>query len=324
MIARTFIKIGLNISFAVTGLHSSMIEDMELFFPRDNDPGESTILIDVNGALLIPDYFYFWNLETNFPTNIWGDCSWIAVTMYLSYLETCNKNGLIDSNYVVHSYDSVSSVAAFGESPGTVDGEPYNNSDGITNSFYKWFAPYYVNRGFNWPVLRYNSLYLTHFSDQAALLRAPFGSLSYTESVDYFINEYSLFMAGPGMFNYIVNELQTGRPVIANTTAHSFIIYGYIPNTHQFVVHNGWKNGHSHDIFDNDNPGGESSSVQYVISSNFYAHAHSYFYHNGNAVYCACGDDAWSVPYLHKHQWSIHYVKPKVRYYQCTVCGERN
>lgn len=271
---------------------------------------------------MIPDYYYFWNLETNFPTNHSGECTWVAVTIYLSYLETCIRNGLINSNFVVHSYGTSSNVSTYSESPGTIDGQAFNANDGITNSFYKWFVPYYVNQGFSWPILQYDPVYLFHYSDQASLLRTYFDGLSFTESVDYYVNEYCSLIPGTGMYNYIINELQSCRPVIANTSAHSFVIYGYVPNTHQFIVHNGWKNGHTHDVFDCDNLGGGSSGIQYVISASFYSHTHSYYYHCGNAVYCACGDDAWSVPYLHKHVWEIHYNGPHAWYYECSICGE--
>lgn len=296
-------------------------DQAEMVFSPHDGAGVCETMTDVNGLQMIPTYYYFWNLEANFPTNRYGDCTWIAVTMYLSYLATVARSDIISDPYYVPSYGSTSDYASFAESPGTIDGDP-TLYDGVINSFYKWFVSTYTNDGFSYPVLQYNPLYLLHYSLQATLLRAYFDDLSYSESADYFVIEYPAALPGESMYNHIVNELQSGRPVIANTPAHSFIIYGYVPNTHQFVIHNGWKNGHSHDVFDWDSfPENNSPGIQYVISAGFYVHTHNYCYYNGNAVYCSCGDDAWAVPYIHKHEMEIQYYGSHHWYWRCTICG---
>ncbi len=45
-----------------------------------------------NNCAFIPDYRYFWNLNDNFATNANGECTWIALEIFISYLEVV-KNG---------------------------------------------------------------------------------------------------------------------------------------------------------------------------------------------------------------------------------------
>ena len=303
---------------AFAAASSGMAVLSKTFSPHDG-AGPCATMVDVDGCEMIPNYYYFYNLETNFPYNVNGECTWVAATMYLSYLEVTGRSGTISSNYLVHSYGTSSNVGSFAESPGTWDNVSSQQYSGLSY-FYGWFVNEYSSSTLHYPSLAYNPDYFTHYSEQVTLIDSYLSDLGLEEFEDYFHSVYFSVLPGAGMYNYIINELQNGRPVLANTPEHSFVVYGYVPDTHQLIVHNGWKQGHTHDVFDCDNlPSGTTAGIQYASSFAYYLHTHSYLYHNGNYVYCSCGDEAWAIPYIHKHQMALHYGHPS--YFYCTICG---
>jgi len=275
-------------------------------------------MVDIGGYDMIPSYYYFWNLETNFHDNQIGECTWVAASIYLSYLETFNRSGIIGDNYIVQSYGNGLDLSQYEESPGTWDGISEKQYDSL-ECFYTWFVDSYSSDFYSYPILPYNPEFLTGYSRQEDLIINYLTDLGYVNDEEYYIPIASSVLNMNWVYDFIIDELRAGRPVIANTPQHSFIVYGYIPNSKKLIVHNGWKNGHTHDVFDVDNTSA-FDGIQLAFSLEFREHTHSYLYVDGLNAYCSCGDEVYTYPYYHKHNMALYY-NGKVSYFYCTICG---
>ena len=321
----SLLSLALTVSMSLTGVTAFCSwytkQFVSGFFPQSG-AGEYPTMVNENGNQMIPNYKYFWNLDLNFPINQNSECTWIAATIYLQYLQIVQHNGVVPSNYVLNSYESYSNPSSFQESPGTWDGlQSSLPTNVVVDNFYEDFVDDYSSSVYTYPSLAYWPEAFTHYSKQLGLIQTFLSDRGFVELQDYFVCEFYSVLPGDTMYWDIINELQSCRPVLANTPDHSFIIYGYVPNTRQLIIHNGWHSGHSHDVFDWDNlPNGASPGIQYATSISFYSHSHSYPYINGLSGYCFCGDEVYNYPYQHKHQMALYYHN-HTHYFYCTICG---
>ncbi len=151
-----------------------------------------------------------------------------------------------------------------------------------------------------------------------------------SSELDSFNTLYWCSAINPGyVFSTIVDQLHAGRAIIANTPQHSFIIYGYVPNTQTFVVHNGWHRddqtmlSHSHDYFDCSNKAlNESIQMCIIAEFNSVHHEHSYYYRAGDDSYCFCGDEVGVYPYIHHHYYNLANGPHHQTIFVCEICGK--
>lgn len=83
-----------------------------------------------------PTNRYFRNLRSNMPSNILGNCGYVALSMLMSYYDTVYNDAIINENYESHSnvsYDVYAADAINYESPGLWDNvngsSDYKNDD---------------------------------------------------------------------------------------------------------------------------------------------------------------------------------------------------
>jgi hypothetical protein len=318
-------KVLLILSLTIGCLYGqSAITDFEApmsFSPSysENDyPTGSPSMNSYDGGCFISDYSFFYNLQNNFPINTNGDCTWIALEMYLCYLEATQNPNIIESKYLISSTYSTDSTAYF-ESPGI-----WNQSDSkpfpSLQDFDKDFVDHYSGDRFHYPSLVYCPTGLFNASEQKDLLISYLEDKGFVENTDFYVPFVCSVLNMNYTYDFIIDELQACRPVIVNTPQHSFIAYGYIPNTMKLIVHNGWHSYHSHDIFDVSEHLSPSTGIQYAISVGFYQHEHSYLYLNDTNAYCSCGDCVYRYPYFHKHKMTIELNHGHAKAV-CSICG---
>lgn len=68
------------------------------------------LMKEVDGGYVIANYYYFWNLNSYYPTNSIGECSWVVATMYLTYLnafyyQTIFEEYIIRPIFLSHSHN---------------------------------------------------------------------------------------------------------------------------------------------------------------------------------------------------------------------------
>lgn len=278
------------------------------------------LMKEVDGGYVIANYYYFWNLNSYYPTNSIGECSWVAATMYLTYLNAFYSQ-TISEEYIIRPSSTSSDIETFTESPGIWDGTDIGQvSDGKSN-FYERFVNTYKSDIFTYPVLEYMPTFFGNYSRQADLIDQYLSDLNYVKGTDYTISEIYSTLDMTSVYNQIITFLQSGDPVIANTPNHSFIVYGYVPGTRKLIVHNGWRGNSTHMYFDVDN-NDSYPGIQYIIRPIFLSHSHNYLYVNSNTstAYCTCGDSVYTQPYYHKHLMTLTGTG-KHKKFVCSICN---
>ena len=104
--------------------------------------------------------------------------------------------------------------------------------------------------------------------------------------------------------NFIVSEIDAGRPVIAGFAGHARVIYGYDDN--RYYIHDGYV-GHVEVEFVHDGNGffyqsGDFAAISIQFESTAHVHSYNYFDDDVGNYYCACGT------YKHIHDYTDHYV----------------
>ncbi len=266
----------------------------------------------IDEGYVINNYYFFYNLQENYPTNSVGECTWVAATMYLSYMNTF-YSPTIKEEYIVRSIGTGTDFSSYAESPGVLDSY-------ASGSFYGDFVNKYKS-SFTYPVLQYMPTVFTSYSEQANLINQYLTDYGYVEKTDYTIFEDKSVLNISSVYNTIISLLQSGQPVIANTPKHSFVVYGYVPNTKKLLVHNGWKSSPTLMEF-NDDGSEQSPGIQYIVYVNFLSHIHNYLYvdSSNSTAYCSCGDDVYTYPYYHKHVMEIIRQGKKITF-RCSICG---
>lgn len=291
---------------------SDVSSDEKINAISDNSSDVLVMMTQIDEGYVIKNYYYFYNLQENYPTNSIGECGWVAATMYLLYLNTF-YSPTIKEDYNVRSEGSGTDFSSYTESPGVLDSHEFG-------SFYGDFVNKYKST-FTYPSLHYMPTVFTSYSEQANLINQYLTDYGYMEKTDYTIFEDKSVLNISSVYNTIISLLQSGQPVIANTPEHSFIVYGYVPNTKKLLVHNGWKSSSTLMEF-NDDGSEQAPGIQYIVCANFLSHTHNYLYVDSSCstAYCSCGDDVYTYPYYHKHVMEIVRQGKKITF-RCSICG---
>ncbi|MDE5714916.1 MAG: C10 family peptidase [Anaeroplasmataceae bacterium] len=178
-------------------------------------------------ASLIPNSFYFQNLNSYHGLNDSNICTIIATQIALGYYDTFQNDTIVDEEFDLLgvSYNNSRFVKDFTQSPGT--GTTWGNQgfrDYLVNLTTEVIGHSPANEG----------MYTT---EQIKLIRRYLND----KNIEYTLNT-SEGNWGDHITNrakkVIKNTIDAGRPVLTNGTGHSTIAYGYDDN--YVYVHTGW------------------------------------------------------------------------------------
>ncbi|MCQ2771992.1 MAG: hypothetical protein MJ238_01775 [Bacilli bacterium] len=310
------------------GLEEHNSYQLDTLSLSDDYPEPYPTMQSIGGRQLITNYLYFKNLTTNFTNNDNDSCTWVAVEIMLSYLNCTSTPDVIPPLYYIKS-DVSSSNLSNADSPGTlnVNGSNYTGEyDDSPVCFRKYLLDNYLRGSIEYPILQYFPFWPFIFSRQADLLEIYLEDRGFCDVDDFFVSPCYATVNMQTTFDFIISQLHSGRPVIANTPSHSFIVYGYVPGTHQLVCHYGWhQEGANEYIFDCDSISTSDSAypgIQLAISVGMNHHSHSYSYidHSHNEAYCFCGNNIGLTPYEHEHYYVLEAAGTNKKIWRCSIC----
>lgn len=180
-----------------------------------------------SNATLIPNSFYFQNLNSYHGLNDSDICTIIATQIALGYYDTFQNDTIVDEQFdlIGVSYNNSRFVKDFTQSPGT--GTTWGDQrfrDSLVNLTTEVIGHSPVNEG----------MYTT---EQIKLIRRYLND----KNIEYTLNT-SEGNWGDHISNrakkVIKDTIDAGRPVLTNGTGHSTIAYGYDDN--YVYVHTGW------------------------------------------------------------------------------------
>lgn len=271
--------------------------------PEDNMPW----LKRIDDAIVINDYYYFYNLKRNFGENASGICTYVGSQMFLQYLDFRWRDDIIDYGFEKRVVGNSTSIETFSESFGS-----YNEVD---NPDKPQFLNYLINFGgkigYSPKGLTFNPVF--NSSQICSFIEAYLDTKNIENDKDYRKICLSTYTGSYTVYDHIVRQIRSGFPLIVSTAEHTFIAYGYIPNTKKLLVHNGWFE-HSKDIFDY-----SSSQIYDVHTLYFTGHEHSYKYENSEKYFCSCGHEK-SKKCEHDVVPELTGYRPARKIYRCIKC----
>lgn len=180
-----------------------------------------------SNATLIPNSFYFQNLNSYHGLNDSDICTIIATQIALGYYDTFQNDTIVDEQFdlIGVSHNNSRFVKDFTQSPGTgTSGGAQRFRDSLVNLTTEVIGHSPVNEG----------MYTT---EQIKLIRRYLND----KNIEYTLNT-SEGNWGDHISNrakkVIKDTIDAGRPVLTNGTGHSTIAYGYDDN--YVYVHTGW------------------------------------------------------------------------------------
>ena len=260
---------------------------------------------------------YFSHLNDNFPINSHGTCSYVGISMLLSFFDsywddefiaedfeqttTFNSTITTNQNIDIPSFDT--------ESPGVIS-EDWNDVSGLSLSQYQNFVltneenylqSYLIKLGYD--------MFDRYCFDDAT---NPFGMTLYEQThltlyyLTYKRNLYNsqAFVTCANDYDqdaleeYIISRLQDGVPVMINALTsvgyHSVVAYDYDSSNGTIYVHTGWKDtsGNALTHVSLSQLGVTLSSIDSAISIDATSGNHGYhcpnYVSSTNLSYCSC------------------------------------
>ena len=229
----------------------------QLFVPENVNQGVDTLNLNNSLASL-----YFSNLRQNIPFNIFDSCGYVALSMYLSFLDSTYNDNIIPEH--LESKSSVVDITSQNlgtiykwyslehESPGVV---PENAS--IINNMN---LSTYLNASSSLKSTYFHSLLVDIFKSNS-LFSYSNNSLGLSPNalkvlISTYFNQYLGFSSGnytvtnannyPSLNQYVRSKIYQGIPVLVflenNNINHVGIAYDYDIYSLDIFVHTGWKN----------------------------------------------------------------------------------
>ena len=259
---------------------------------------------------------YFSNLRTNFGTNRFGTCAFVAMGMLLSFYDTYWDNSIVPSAYDVNS--SFQTVFPNGsiESPGSkncLSFENVNDADDYFDAFVPQNDGQYLDMKLITLATQYNiELHEDgHYQNQGGLNYSGMYSLfqCYLYSYMGFSTSDIGFVAEPGtgtgqaksdsVRDYAIDMVMEGTPVLlsvgtdlsATTGRHAVIAYDYDETNDLLYCHMGWGPKATHSTIESFGYTSYNSAFSLVVRTQ---HSHSYRYGLDTDELCAC---RFAAPY---------------------------
>ena len=248
-------------------------------------------------------YKYFNNLTTNFGNNETNSsCGYVALAMMLNFYDTTLNDNIVDEKYEVNAEYETNYFSV--PSPGTRYETDYNPVGEDVAGYMNYLRNNYINTSLHAKLALLGTNALTSNPSNLTTFRDTFGTTktkientieSYFDAlpnnISYEINEITYLEDNEAdIKNFIIEELELGRPVFAARGDHAIIIYGYTFSN--FTYHKGYLNM----CESNANwPNGveNEEKIYYALSLEITApHVCSYHYSdNVGYGHCLCGSD---------------------------------
>ena len=259
---------------------------------------------------------YFSNLRTNFGTNRFGTCAFVAMGMLLSFYDTYWDNSIVPSAYDVNS--SFQAVFPNGsiESPGSkscLSFEDVNDAD----DYFDAFVPQNDGQHLDMKLITLATQYSIelhedgYYQNQGGLNYSGMYSLfqHYLYSYMGFSTSDIGFVAEPGtgtgqaksdsVRDYAIDMVMEGTPVLlsvgtdlsATTGRHAVIAYDYDEANDLLYCHMGWGPKATHCTIESFGYTSYNSAFSLVVRTQ---HSHSYRYGLDTDRLCAC---RFAAPY---------------------------
>ncbi len=272
-------------------------------------------------------YEYFVNLGNHIGYNEkQATCGYVALAMLLCYYDTYYNPNIVSDSYTAYGNNSIS--------PGT-NIEPASNTTNIFD-YYDFLRNHKDTCLHSYLVLKGKGALLSNPQSVAANFQYEFGtsesiitSLANSYLGDLNISNYTInsiskpegldMDQAEEIHDFIISEINAGRPVFAGYNNHAQIIYGY--DDTKYYVHKGYV-GQEQSTYSHGRGLSYSTQDFAAISIHFESspHVHSYNYFDdgvGN-YYCACG----TYKPVHVHDYTDHYVYFSSNYHlSYCACG---
>lgn len=228
-----------------------------------NKPQQETPNVDPRNIqgndIYIKDFFspyYFSNLNNNFPYNIKGSCSYVSVSMLLSFYDTYWNDNFIPDKYESTSEVVENKVLNLTDSPGVKNEKDINIlKDNYSNTEVLSMAIDYHDTILQMDLLSLGIIKYDIYDSSSIYSCATLLSTMVDITYDYFLKSTSLTnndiniiydsSNSNQMRNTIVNKVKQGIPVVVSASnykgTHAFIVYDYDEQNDELYGHFGWQ-----------------------------------------------------------------------------------
>ena len=308
--------------FEITSSYFPTRLNQKSFNASMNDQSVQTLfdnLVDDQSDIVLNNYstIYFSHLNDNFPINSHGTCSYVGISMLLSFFDSYWDDEFIDESFEQTAFFQSTitttqnlDIPAFNtESPGIVS-EDWDDVEDLTLSQYQSFILINQNKYLQSHLIKlgHDMFGEYHFDDS----NNPYGLTQYDQTqltTYYLMYERSLYNSRSfvtsidnydqdSLEEYIVSRLLDGIPVMINALTnvgnHSMIAYDYDSYSGTIYVHTGWKdtNGKALSHVALDQLGVTLTSIDSAVSIDPTSIEHGYdssnYVSSSNSSYCSC------------------------------------
>lgn len=260
---------------------------------------------------------YFSHLNDNFPINSHGTCSYVGISMLLSFFDSYWDDEFIATDFeqtttfssTITTNQNIDIPSFDTESPGVIS-EDWDDVSGLSLSQYQNFVltneenylqSYLIKLGYD--------MFDRYCFDDAT---NPYGMTLYeqTHLTLYYLTykrnlcnsqafvTYATDYDQDALEEYIISRLQDGVPVMINTLTsvgyHSVVAYDYDSSNGTIYVHTGWKDtsGNALTHVSLSQLGVTLSSIESAVSIDIAGGSHGYhcpnYVSSTNLSYCSC------------------------------------
>ena len=314
----------------------------EIFYNTQYQTDYSSIAFDTTYASL-----YFSNLKQNIPFNFFNSCGYVALSMYLSFMDTSYNDNVIDEKFSCDSSIVEKEIGIYSnsyewyflehESPGVIE-EDFGMFQNLSLRNFMSNLDFYSNRFFQ-PFLinlfKNNPLFMCDYvSESLGLSYNGLKSLLSLYLFDHIGFSHSMFSINEGkystnIYQFVREQINIGIPVIVflenDMMSHIAIAYDFDQFTGEIFVHSGWKNENNKvinrlPIYEMDFTITNALSVTPTVSD----HCHIYHYidsNSSNFCYCKFATPSFvsvnnlyvdTTPYI---SWENYYIHPSLNIY---------
>lgn len=220
--------------------------------------------------VFITDYYesvYFANLRENIGNNRFGSCSYVALSMLLSFYDSYWSDLFIPETYDVEPTSGFTTLSSadfalpsfYAESPG-ISFEPTGDIGSLSLDDYLSYVAANSDLYFQCKLISLSQTYLgsAKFEDNINPLGMTLRDIS--DFLAYYLYEYRNFTTSQIAIDscndrsivrsYTINKIQSGVPVILRSESsslggHAFIAYDYDEKLDEIYVHTGWRDENS-------------------------------------------------------------------------------
>ena len=259
---------------------------------------------------------YFSNLRQNIPFNMYNSCGYVALSMYLSFLDTTYNDNIIPEHLeskssqieIVQQNNGPSDdwYSLDHQSPGVVT-EDLSIVNNMNLNTYLNLSSSLKNTYFHSllvDIFKTNSMF-SHSNNSLGLSYNGMKSLISTYFNQYLSYSPSMYNVTEGrnsesLYQYVRSKVFNGIPVIVfienNEMNHIGVAYNYDPHTLEIFVHSGWKNEqgeavnkliikHGYETVAEDFKIKDAITIE--LNQTYHTHIYNYI-DNNSSGFCAC------------------------------------